>query len=196
MTTLHLLRHGQIPTSSPRRFIGRTDLTLTDTGRLQMRRLGAHLQPYPIQRIVTSPLCRCQESAEILAQALDCQVETCPDLAEIDLGAWEGLSVEEIRHRFPGGYEQRGRDIAGYRPPAGESFTDLLHRVLPIFTAITATGKETAIMSHAGVNRVLLCHLLGMPLQELFNLPQEYGCYTTIIGEENQFVVGDINKTP
>lgn len=92
--------------------------------------------------------------------------------------------MEEVRERFPGGYEARGLDIVNYRPPGGESFADLSDRIWPAFASIAdSCASETrpvVVVAHAGVNRVLLCRLLGMPLANLFRLKQGYGCCNVV----------------
>jgi len=197
MTTIYLLRHGEIPSWSPRRFLGRTDLPLTERGRHQMDVMARSLQSSAIGTIVCSPLQRCRESAQILASTFDCELEVISELAELDLGEWEGRTVEEVRQRFPGAYEARGRDLANYRPAGGESFADLLERVWLPFTAIGASGsRPVAMVAHAGVNRVLLCRLLGMPLANLFRLEQGYGCCNVVHAEEGGYRVETINLRP
>lgn len=194
MTTIYLIRHGEISSSSPRRYIGSTDLRLTARGRDQAVRLGAYLASRSIGKIVCSPLARCRESAAILGSYIGCEPEIVPDLAEIDLGCWEGLTVQEVQQRYPGSYEERGRDLEGFRPPGGESFVDLLSRVWPAFTSIVAPASDSlAVVSHAGVNRVLLCHLLGMPLGNLFRLGQGYGCHNILHGDRGDYWVERIN---
>ncbi|MEM5818020.1 MAG: histidine phosphatase family protein, partial [Desulfitobacterium hafniense] len=50
-------------------------------------------------------------------------------------------------------------------------------RVIPLFENIVRSDAQTSlIVGHAGVNRVILCHALGLPLQELFSFKQSYGC--------------------
>jgi probable phosphoglycerate mutase len=72
----------------------------------------------------------------------------------------------------------RGENLESYRPPGGESFSDLASRVVPVFGSIVknAEGGNLLIVAHAGVNRVILCHGLGMPLANLFRICQDYGC--------------------
>jgi probable phosphoglycerate mutase len=197
MTTIFLIRHGEIPRSDPRRFIGSTDLPLTPLGREQMARLADFLVSRQISRVFCSPLCRSLESAEILCRRVGGAAQTAPDLREISLGAWEGLSVDEVRERFPGSYEARGLDLQGFRPPGGESFSDLLRRVRPVFEKIAGRRNErVAVVAHAGVNRVLLCRLLGMPLNYLFKLGQDYGCLNTLRYGKNGHRVESINCIP
>jgi len=178
---IYLIRHGELPQITPRRFIGQRDLPLTEHGHQQIADLIPFLQKQNITRLVCSPLLRCQESAGIIADALKLQAQIASDLREISLGAWEGLTVAEVQEKFPGNYATRGRDLAGCAPDGGESFQDLLSRVWPAFGMICSGEGDVAIVAHAGVNRTLLCHMLGMALADLFRLGQDYGCINTIV---------------
>src|SRR5208283_2442932 len=103
------------------------------------------------------------------------------DLMEINLGAWEGCTFADIEQRFPEEFRKRGSDIVHYRVPAGESFDDCNKRILAAFQDILeASTGNILIVGHAGVNRMILCHIMGMPLQDLFKIRQEYGCMNVI----------------
>jgi probable phosphoglycerate mutase len=195
MSTIYLIRHGEITQSEPRRFIGQQDHSLTERGRQQIARLAEYLDTRSIDRILASSLSRCVESADILCGLMKIdEAEIIPDLREIGLGAWEDLTVDQVRRNFPGDYEARGRDLAGFRPPGGESFADLLHRAWPVFkTVATEKDDRLAIVAHAGVNRVLLCHILGMELGNLFRLGQNYGCVNTVRHDKSGYLVENIN---
>ena len=93
MSIIYLLRHGEIPQSSPRRFVGQRDLPLTATGRNQMAALAERFADKGLERIVCSPWSRCVESAAILGRSL-LTPEIHADLREISLGQWEGLTVD------------------------------------------------------------------------------------------------------
>ncbi len=195
MSEIYLIRHGEITQSSPRRFVGQTDLPLTERGRAQIAGVAEHLAGRGVGRLLCSPLSRCVESAGIIGAALGIVPETVPDLREIDLGAWEGLTVDEVRERFPGRYEARGRNLAGFRPPGGESFADVQRRAWPAFEAVTAEMDEPlAIVAHGGVNRVLLCRILGMPLENLFRLEQHYACINILHAGSDEFRVAVMNR--
>lgn len=194
MKTIYLLRHGEIPGSSPRRFVGQTELDLTACGREQMRRTAGRLKGAGVDRLVASPLGRCRESAGIVGAALGLSPEIEPAFSEITLGDWEGLTIDDVRQRFPGSYEERGKDIANFRPPAGESFVDLSDRAWPVFLRILAgEAKSIVIVGHAGVNRVLLCRILGMPLPLLFRLRQDYACVNIIRWRDGDFELELLN---
>ena len=197
MKTIYLIRHGQIAATKPRRFIGRTELALTPHGKEQITSIGKVLAGNSFDRLICSPLSRCQESGEILSRTLGTTVETENDISEIDLGDWEGLTVAEVKSKFPGEYEKRGENLAGYRPRGGESFSDLHNRVWPaLLRLIEATTSASAVVAHAGVNRVLLCHFLGMPLENMFRLPQDYGCFNVIFADQKGIRVGSVNSVP
>ncbi len=199
MSTIYLIRHGEIARAEPRRFVGQQDLPLTEKGRAQMARLAEYLAARSVAGIIASPLSRCLTSAAILHARLGGEeVKVVADLREICLGAWEGKSVEEVRHFFPGDWEARGKNMAGFRPPAGESFNALLDRVWPAFLKVADVAEDTrvAIVAHAGVNRVLLCRILGMPLCHLFRLEQDYGCVNILRRDQTGFRVALVNFRP
>ena len=196
MATLYLIRHGEITRAEPRRFVGQQDLPLTQGGLEQACCLGDFLADKAVGKVVCSPLSRCLVTARIICERLDCIPQVSPDLREIALGAWEGLSVAEVKERFPGCYEARGMNLAGFRPMGGESFVDLHQRVWPAFESIAHGGEErVAIIAHAGVNRVILCRILGIAFGNLLQLEQDYGCVNTICHDEKGYRVDAINSS-
>jgi broad specificity phosphatase PhoE len=102
-------------------------------------------------------------------------------LREIDAGLWNTLSFDEARRLYPREYAERERDLVGYRFPGGESFRDLQLRVVPaLLDILDRDGGAILAVAHRGVNRVLLCHLLDLPLAELFSIDQDYCCVNVI----------------
>lgn len=175
--SVYLLRHGDIGTREQKRFIGQIDLPLSPIGKEQALWWRKQWAAQAFVRVYCSDLSRSLHTAElIVGNQFNC-IEVRPQLREISLGDWEGLSVEEVQLRFPGEWHRRGSNIDEYRPPGGESFSDLSSRVTPVFDEIVAQPERPVlIVGHAGVNRVILCHALGIPLRNLFRLGQDYGC--------------------
>ena len=191
---VYLLRHGHVETGGQRRYIGRTDLPLSPRGLEQAQRLAAGLARSGAGRIVSSHLTRARQTAQIIAAPLGLAVQVEPSLNEIDLGAWEGREMAQVRQADPEAYRRRGEDPAGFRPPGGESFQDLAHRVVPAFERILAGSVNVPIIvAHAGVNRVLLCHLLSIPLNKLFLLGQDYAAVNLIEHRGQNLVVRTVN---
>lgn len=173
MACLYLMRHASSQSDGGRRYLGQTDPLLSAEGRRQAGACRDRLRSIGFSRIVSSDLRRAHQTAETIAGG-SLGVEAIAALREIHLGAWENRTFGEIRRSHPDQWHARGNDLAGFRPPGGESFEDLRRRVVPAVRAImeSAAGNVLAV-AHAGVNRVLLCDLLEIPLQRLFGLAQD-----------------------
>jgi probable phosphoglycerate mutase len=192
MRTALLIRHGAVGDGAEERFLGAADLPMSPAGEAQVRELAARLRLRAIpDAIYCSDLSRSLRTAELLADESAIPIRVRPALREIEMGDWQGLSRREIAERRPEDYAARGRDIANFRPRGGESFADLAARVLPCWRELVE-DRETqvvAIAGHAGVNRVILCHLLGAPLANLFRIAQRPACVNVVEWRKNEPVV-------
>jgi len=194
-STLYLVRHGDARQDKVKRYIGQIDLPLNAVGRSQIFALQRTLDEIDFGRIYSSDLSRCLETARIIAGPLGKNISTDPNLREIALGEWEGQPMASIRERFPQEYTRRGREMVDFAPPGGESFRDLQTRVIPAFLQIIRRASGTVLLvAHAGVNRTILCHVLGLPLDELFQVPQAFGCFNIIERRSEQLTVKTINQ--
>ena len=175
--TIYLIRHGKIDFAGKKRMIGRTDLPLSSEGIRQAERIQASFYRIPIERAYTSPMNRCVTTAEIAMADKETNVIAVADFAEIDLGLWDDMSVDEIRTHYPDDYAARGRAMDAFTPPEGENFYQLQQRVIPAFESIfESTRGNIAIFAHAGVNRVIMSWVLDLPLRDIFEITQPYGC--------------------
>jgi len=178
---IYLVRHGQPDRGPAKRYIGWTDLPLDSTGAFQARALGREFSGEALGRIVSSDLERALTTARTIAEAQSVSICEEPAFREVHLGRWDGLTFDEVKARYPGEYEKRGRDLAGHCPPGGESFRDLSRRVLPVFYRLAESEPgPLMIVAHVGVIRVILCDLLGMPLDNLFRLDHACGAFSVI----------------
>jgi alpha-ribazole phosphatase len=178
---IYLLRHGRIEGREQRRFIGQTDTPLAQEGKKQSRQWHQLLREIEFETIYCSDLKRSKETARIIAGESQVPIRVMSEFREIFLGQWEGLSMESVRGRFPEQWRRRGENLADFPPPGGESFRDLHDRVVPAFEAVTGQLQGNGlIVAHAGVNRVILRHLLGIPFSNLFRLGQDYGALNII----------------
>jgi broad specificity phosphatase PhoE len=170
MTRLWLIRHGEP-----------ADAGLSEKGRAQMARVAEDLKAEPVAAIYTSPLSRALESARILAGGLP--LEVVADLHEIDFGDFEGLTYDEIAARYPDLYRQWMETPTEVRFPNGETFSEMRVRVLRAFDAIRRerAGQTAVIVSHGGVNRILIAWALEMPDHCLFRLAQDYGAMNLVV---------------
>lgn len=166
-----------------KRFVGKTEYSLSETGRRQICQAGEEYRGRP-EHIWSSPSIRCQESArifyEILAERIE---EPCrpriilrEDLREINLGEWDGKTFTRIREEFPGAFAERGRNLAGYRTPKGETFEEVQDRAVKAVKDIGAnTDSEAVLFTHLGVLRTLRCYFEKRPLSEMMEWKADYG---------------------
>jgi len=179
---IYLIRHGKIQTEDDqRRYIGQLDLPLTEEGIRQAQNLQKRLARVDFETVYCSDLSRSRQTAEIIVGSKNTPIISRKEIREIDLGEWEGLSFADVARRFPNEFKSRGADIGYYRTPGGESFADCSKRVVIALHEIMRNSRGNILIAgHAGVNRLLLCHILGMPLMNLFRLLQDYGCLNII----------------
>ena len=112
------------------------------------------------------------------------------------MGDWDGKTFSELRAKYPKQFKERGEDLANYTPPLGESFADCSKRVIPVFESLAKSeGSTLLIVAHAGVNRVILCHVLGMPLQNVFCFEQSYGCFNVIVCQDSEYRLSHLNHS-
>lgn len=195
--TLYLVRHGAIISVAGKSFIGQIEAPLSEEGVEQAWALRTWLEPVAFSRVIASDLSRSRRTAMILAGGRAARVEAMPALREINLGDWEGISFDEIRSRFPEDYAARGRDIENWRPPGGESFADCRARVNTALAEILAGSQSNVLLvGHAGVNRLILCSALGIPVSNLHSLGQDYGCMNIVDFGPGRTRVELMNYTP
>lgn len=176
MNGIWLMRHGVLPPNPERRFVGQRDIPLAEAGRGQALAWRHRLADIPFTAIVSSDLSRCVETAHRVRGERGIPHVLEPAFREISLGNWEGLTRGDVEERFPGAYEERGRHLDVFRPEGGESFADLEMRVLPAFEAWAAFPRPLLIVAHGGVNRVILARIMAVPLRDVMDIPQPYGC--------------------
>jgi len=180
-TLLCLMRHGAIDAAKEKHFVGQINPPLSPSGRKQAEWQGRQLMNIPFSSVWCSDLKRAHETAEIVCRNRGLAMLSTPELREINLGQWDGVAMSQIREQFPHLWQARGENIGHFRPPGAESFADLQQRVVPFIRHITSqSAGNTLIITHAGVIRVLLCHVLQMPLSQLFKIHLEYGGLTII----------------
>jgi probable phosphoglycerate mutase len=179
---VYLIRHGKIQQEDDqRRYIGQIDLPLTEEGIKQAQSLQKRFERVDISAIYCSDLSRSIRTARIIADQRRVPVLIRKDLREVCMGEWEGCTFGEIARRFPEEFKARGADIVFYRVPGGESFADCGARVVAALEDIMASSSgNIVIIGHAGGIRLLLCHMLGMPMANLFRIAQDYGCLNVI----------------
>ncbi len=156
---LILIRHGETEWSAIGRHTGRTDLTLTDHGRVQAAALGPVVASILPGRgpgsfgFWSSPRTRARETAEIV---FGYSPRVDDRLVEFDYGDYEGLTTIEIRQQAPGWTVWQGC-------PDGETVADVERRVDAFLAELPEHGDEHVIVAHAHLLRILAARAIDQP---------------------------------
>ena len=166
-----LLRHGQTPMSVQKRYVGRSDVPLTDLGVRQAVAAAKRLASAGLDVIVTSPLWRAVQTAEEVAAATGAPVVADEGFRETDFGAWEGQTFAEVRERWPAEMTAWLADPA-VAPPGGESFTEVSERVTAALHRVLAARDRQAVLivSHVTPIKMLVAKALLAPPAALFRM--------------------------
>lgn len=164
-TTVFLIRHGVTAWHAEKRVLGQRDVPLSPEGVAQAEATASLLAGVKLAELLTSPLQRAIQTAEIIGQTTGIEVARDPRLIDFKLGKWTGLTYEEVNGSEE--YQRFLHDPGSERIPGGESLEDIRRRsVGAVDQALrdSPTGDAVAIVTHAGVIRVLLVHFMGSPL--------------------------------
>ncbi|MBE3567122.1 MAG: histidine phosphatase family protein [Thermogemmatispora sp.] len=164
--TLLFVRHGQTSWNVEHRLPGRLPgIPLTDQGRQQVARLADALSVLPISAIISSPLERARDTAEILAQAWGLEVWLEPDLMDTDVGHWAGERYDELLKKDPS-WKAFVQDPTVAPAPDIETFPQVQQRAVAAverWRQRPEAGAWPLFVAHADVIKLLLAHYSGLP---------------------------------
>jgi len=161
VSQLLLVRHGQTDANAAGLLLGRTDPPLNDAGRAQAAAAAARVASFAPERVLTSPLLRTVETAEIVAARCGLAVEVEDRLIEVDYGEYDGLPFAEL----PADLVRRWRTEADFAPPGGESLASVGVRMAALGAEILGdlgTASVVAV-SHVSPIKAAVCWALGLP---------------------------------
>ncbi len=153
-----LWRHGQTAFNAEHRFQGQLDVPLNALGHAQAKRAAKYLATLSPAAIWSSDLVRASATAEYLAKLTGLEIQRDKDLRERFGGAWEGLSTDEIRERYP-------ENLANWDPPGGESVEAVAERTAAALTRIeeaSAPGSLVVAVGHGASLTWGMSRLLGL----------------------------------
>ena len=178
VTQIDLLRHGACEGGEI--FRGSTDVLLSDEGWQQMRAKVTGLDSPSWSTIVSSPLKRCHHFSAELAEQTDLPMILEPELREMHFGDWEGLPHAEAQQLAPQAWQEFWQSPDQASPPNGEAMPDFCRRVTGAIDALVEQyqGESLLVVAHGAVNRVVICHWLGMPMGAMTRLSVPYAGLT------------------
>ena len=198
MTKILLTRHGHVEGILPERFRGRAELALTKKGVAQAEALAARIaRAWKPAVVYTSALQRCVVTGTIIANL--CGVKAIPleGLMDIDYGAWQMRTHEEIKAEAPEAYRLWRTAPQRVRFPDGESLQDLFARTADVLRLVLERHPaDTVVMvGHDSVNRSILMQFLDQPLSAYGRLAQDPCTLNEIDVQGDDIRVRRINDT-
>ena len=172
---IHFIRHGAIDETLSGKYIGTTDVPLSDKGKMDLKKLDYEYRYPGTQVVFTSPLKRCTETCRILYPEQN--PLSIANLSECNFGEWEGKTAEELKSDPD--FEKWLAGDSSVKPPRGESNADFTRRICRMFESIVEglmkTGTtESVIVTHGGVIMTLLA-VYGLPQAKPFEWTMDNG---------------------
>lgn len=172
---IHFIRHGAIDETLSGKYIGTTDVPLSDKGKMDLKKLDYEYRYPGTQVVFTSPLKRCTETCKILYPEQN--PLSIANLSECNFGEWEGKTAEELKSDPD--FEKWLAGDNSVKPPRGESNADFTRRICRMFESIVEglmkTGTtESVIITHGGVIMTLLA-VYGLPQAKPFEWTMDNG---------------------
>ncbi len=162
MATILLARHGETDWNAERRWQGHTDRPLTDRGRAQAQALAERLDGTELECVYASDLERARDTAAAVAERKRVELHLLPELREVDVGSWAGLTKTEAETRFPEAFERWKNGHVGWTD--GETYEEMTERVTGALRRIAADHEDAPVLvvSHGGPIRAIHATALGL----------------------------------
>lgn len=198
MARIILIRHGQTEWNRVERFRGRADVPLNATGLAQAEATGHHVVArWKPVAVYSSPLSRAVKTAEAVARHFELPVQVHPGLADIDYGAWQGLSPEEARQRWPEIIDTWYNLPHLACIPGGETLDDLRQRAMETVKDLAArhAGETIALVGHTVINRIILLAVLGLGNDRFWRIRQDTCAINVFETDQDDFTLVSLNDT-
>ena len=166
---LIIVRHGESEWNRVGRYQGQQDAPLSELGVRQAEALAGRLQREPLDAIFTSPLARAAKTAEAIARHHPAvPFEQTAALLEIGHGDWEGLMADDVIARYDEGLREWRNHPTRSQMPNGESFSNILKRVLDFKEQLCAKyhSRNVLVSTHDVVVKILVADALGMNMDQ------------------------------
>ena len=197
MTEIILIRHGETDWNREQVFRGRIDVALNEVGLTQARAVQESLKDTEIDAIYSSPLSRAFETARIIGEKRNGEVRVEEGFIDIDFGAWQGLSHQEVKEGYTDLYAAWLTQPQVVTFPDGESLKEVSRRSMEGLEEVIKNnpGKTLALVSHRVVLKVLLCTILGLELSHFWYLRQDTCAINRVAHKDGNFFLTLLNDT-
>lgn len=185
---LLLVRHGETEWNRVSRFQGGIDVPLNDNGRRQGQLAAEFLKDVPLNFAISSPMLRPKETAEIILKSHpNVPLDLRDELKEINHGLWEGKLESEIKQEYGELLRQWQTAPETVQMPEGENLQQVWDRAIACWEGIIEAAeasdtelKTGLVVAHDAINKVILCHVLGLSPADFWRVKQGNGAVSII----------------
>jgi broad specificity phosphatase PhoE len=162
VTTILIARHGQSDWNQEKRWQGHADRPLTERGREQAQALAERVAHIELDAVYSSDLQRARDTGAVVAESQGLELRQLPELREVDVGSWSGLTRAEAEERFPEGFTRWRDGYPGWKD--GETYEAMTDRVLRAVDELATEheGGRVLVVSHGGPIRAIHAAALGL----------------------------------
>lgn len=167
---LYLVRHGETDWNLENKIQGQTDTVLNENGKQQAHELADRVarELGEIRKIYSSKQKRALETAQIIGSRLSIVPSVYQGLEEICFGNWEGYTWKQVKEVFSEEYLLWYQNRRFQVPPNGESYQQLLDRLLPAIDEIIGKGnRDILIVTHSAVIMTLMSYIYNTPFEDM-----------------------------
>lgn len=177
------MRHGETDYHVEKRLVGRKDVSINETGREQARRAGEYFDGVELSAIYCSPLKRCRETAQPVADNKGLEVQVMDGLIEVEMGEWDGQLVKDLFLNDKELLTAWMRNPSSVTLPGGEDFGAVRDRTALAMEEITrrhAQDGAVLVVSHGGPIRTIICQTLKMDIDNMLRIEIDLASISSI----------------
>jgi broad specificity phosphatase PhoE len=198
ITSFILIRHGHTLATEQGLLYSDPNAPLTEKGIKQADRAAEWLSRNKPEVLLSSPALRVRSSSEIIGKVVQMPVEFVDGLNEWHIGDWEGRTYLDIKKNEPDMYQKWSADPIHNAPPGGESIQQLAGRAAKQLQEMIEkfTGKQIALITHAGIIRSIIVHALEMPVENFWRISIPTGSISKVDFSDNFATVHFLGLRP
>lgn len=191
---LVMIRHGVLDVKYNGRFIGKTDVSLSASGRKQAAAIAGPIGNLRAVHFLVSPLRRALETAQIALAAVEQSFDVDSDLREIDFGSWEEKTFSQISMAESADIQRWNNFADDFAFPSGESLQSFIQRVRELAQRIAADPAETVVaITHGGIIRFLICYYLGLEFRHYLLFDVQPASFSVITLYDGKGILNRLN---
>jgi alpha-ribazole phosphatase len=197
MTKIILIRHGLTVWNHEMRYQGHADVPLAEEGHRQAEKVAKRLATEKLSAVYASDLGRACQTAQTVANQHQLPVTLLPALREINFGLWEGCTYQELQRDYPEVIRYWFDRPADTVIPQGETFRDVKERAYGAILEVVKKhpGECVAVVSHGGTIRTLLCAVLDLDLNKVWQIKQDNTAVNVLEFYDTKALVSLVNDT-